>query len=362
MGKIEIFEIKLAKNQPIYIAGEIVTGNLHINISERLKINKLNLSLTACGRVHWSENNTVSDNHGKKSTSRMVTVHHQSNEQYLSLNMLLLSKQSNIDCYLEVGRQNFSFQFQLPPNLPSSFEHFNANIRYSLVAFIDIPWAFNKYCILNITVLSTVNLNLTPQLKQSVTTKDATTMCCLCCKSDPIVVTLSLAKTGFVSGEKLAFNSIIDNKSSYVIKQIIFSLEQDIYCETRQKNRIFNRTVTQIVFDKIVSKNSCEEWCNALVKIPPVCPSSSINTGKIINISYNAKLKVVPAGAHLSFEIKIPIVMGTIPFSEANVLNSTFGVSEFENKINPVLSEVINGENFTNINENFVPQYPILCD
>jgi hypothetical protein len=363
MGKIEIFEIKLAKSQPVYVAGEIVKGNLQINVSERLKINKLNLSLTGLGKVHWSEKKTISERNGKSSTSRTVTEHHCSNEQYLNLNMVMLSKiQNDIDCYLEVGVQNFPFEFQLPPNLPSSFDHFNGKIRYSLTALIDIPWAFDKYCTLNITVLSIVNLNLTPHLKQPVNVQDVKTMCCLCCKSDPIIVTLSLSKTAFVSGEKLTFNTIIDNKSSYIIKQIIFSIEQNICLKAKNKHRTFSRTVTQTVFEKNVGKNTCEEWSN-LVPIHPVCPSSSSSLSKIINVIYSAKLMVVPAGAHLSFVLQIPVVIGTIPFGETNnpsLTEISFGVSQFKTIDNPILTEVIQGDNFSKQDENFLPQYPII--
>jgi hypothetical protein len=36
----------------------------------------------------------------------------------------------------------------------------------------------------------------------------------LCCKSGPIIATLSIFKSGYVPGEAIKFNAVIDNRSS----------------------------------------------------------------------------------------------------------------------------------------------------
>ena len=46
--------------------------------------------------------------------------------------------------FIEVGDYSYPFQVILPHNLPTSFEGLHGQVRYSINAKIDIPWAFNK--------------------------------------------------------------------------------------------------------------------------------------------------------------------------------------------------------------------------
>ena len=124
--------------------------------------------------------------------------------------------------------------------------------------------------------------------------------------------------TGFLSGQDFKFNATIDNKSTYVMNKVIFSIEQKIFCVANNgKKNSIERVVNEITFPKKVEKRICEEWSNVTVTIPPICPSSN-NKSKIANISYLAKLVVVPNGAYSSFGVEIPIVIGTVPFAEDN--------------------------------------------
>lgn len=46
----------------------------------------------------------------------------------------------NEDNFLEHGTYSLPFEFILPKNLPTSFEHSTGQVRYTLKAIIDIPW------------------------------------------------------------------------------------------------------------------------------------------------------------------------------------------------------------------------------
>ena len=129
MGKVDLFQIVLEKPNGIYIAGELICGNLIMKITERLKINNLRLLMKGYGRVHWTERRSS----GKSSH----TVSYTAEEEYIHYNMIILAKQGNNDCYIEVGQQSFPFQIQLPQILPTSFEHANARVRYTLKGNFD---------------------------------------------------------------------------------------------------------------------------------------------------------------------------------------------------------------------------------
>lgn len=53
MKKIEYFTINLEKTDPIYFAGETLTGKVNIRILDRLKINSLKMLLEGVSKVDW---------------------------------------------------------------------------------------------------------------------------------------------------------------------------------------------------------------------------------------------------------------------------------------------------------------------
>ena len=65
---------------------------------------------------------------------------------------------------LGAGRVMYPFVFNLPANLPSSFEGEWGRVRYSLQATIDKPWKFDHHCKRAFTVLSVLDLNVQPNV------------------------------------------------------------------------------------------------------------------------------------------------------------------------------------------------------
>ena len=353
MGKVDSFQIILEKPSGIFISGELVRGNLVVRIRERLKINNLRLILKGNGRVHWTES------HGSGKTRR--TVSYIAEEEYAHSNLIFLAKQANNDCYLEVGEQSYQFQFQLPLNLPTSFEYIHARVRYFLRGDIDIPWAFDKTVYLTITVINHFDLNINPIFRQPIMSEEIKTLCCLCCKSDPIIVKLSISKTGFVSGEMLSFKAILNNQSSTSMKYVSFKIIQYILCITRRKSRTFSRLVIELACPKKINERMSEEWNDSVI-IPPICPSSN-GTSNIMRISYSAVLHVNPSSLNKSVNVAIPIVIGTVPIihNNQNYEQFSFETSNFEAVKNDQLDEKQSGE-VTNMNSNFLPSYPIYKD
>lgn len=61
--------------------------------------------------------------------------------------------------HIPVGYQRYTFQFQLPNNIPSSFEHRYGHVRYTVKAVLDRPWKFDQECKTAFTVVSILDLN-----------------------------------------------------------------------------------------------------------------------------------------------------------------------------------------------------------
>ena len=66
-------------------------------------------------------------------------------EKYFSTQIVVLQKSGESqDLYVEIGEAVYPFKFDLPKNLPTSFEHANGtaciSTRYTVNGTLDIPW------------------------------------------------------------------------------------------------------------------------------------------------------------------------------------------------------------------------------
>lgn len=100
------------------------------------------------------------------------------------------------DLYLKDYHYNFPFRFTLPTsNLPTSYEFFDAHIRYYVKATIDIPMSINREAIRCFSVINPLDLNLLPSLRQSFGVSDTNRVCCGPCISDPILIDFNTTKS-----------------------------------------------------------------------------------------------------------------------------------------------------------------------
>ena len=108
---------------------------------------------------------------------------------------LLGKKSEGGESFLEVGEHTFPFEFDLPLNLPNSFQHHVGNICYYAKANVDIPWAVDKHCKRPFTVLNNLDLSGSGAYLVGSGASGQRRLCCGPCRSDPIDVSLSMPKS-----------------------------------------------------------------------------------------------------------------------------------------------------------------------
>ena len=114
------------------------------------------------------------------------------------MKVICMGKPMNSDLYLEACEYNHPFRFILPAgNLPTSYEHFEAHIRYWVKATIDIPWSINKHAIQCFSVINPLDLNLLPGLLQPYGVNDTKTVGIGIFKSDPIIIDFNTNKSNY---------------------------------------------------------------------------------------------------------------------------------------------------------------------
>ena len=211
--KLEYFKIDLQRPAGVFRPGETVAGTISYRVLERAKINKVTLAAVGRGYCRWTESQ------GSGKDRRDVT--YTGSEQYFQFQEIYEAKPFKEDYYLEAGNYSHQFQFVLPPVLPTSIEHHNGHIRYSIVGTIDIPWSFNRNCEKRISVIGHVDLNTIPALGEPAKATQSKTMCCFCCASEPIIMTLTTRKSGYVAGETVHAEAVSYTHLTLPTKRIV---------------------------------------------------------------------------------------------------------------------------------------------
>lgn len=76
------------------------------------------------------------------------------------------------------------------------------------------------------TVISPVDLNQNPRVKEQMKLNLEKSFCCFCCRSGPLALIVSLPVTGFVSGQSIPILAECDNASNVKVNAIKFILRK----------------------------------------------------------------------------------------------------------------------------------------
>ncbi|XP_062620954.1 arrestin domain-containing protein 3-like isoform X2 [Saccostrea cucullata] len=308
MGKLRAFYIELENPQGVFFAGQIINGRLVVELDAEMKMREISLKFKGQANVHWTESQTVST--GK--TTSTVTRHYSASEKYFEHTQPLFGKGMGMgdDNRLPPGQHVYPFSFQLPPNLPSSFEGGVGYVRYTIKGTIDKPWKFDHTTKRPFTVNALLDLNTQPNSACGTQNQQSKFLCCLCCKSGPITGMLKLDRVGYVPGEAITFNAEIQNMTSRVCGTHVKLYMTTVFHATT-KSKTTTSEVARVVHQDI-QPGETETWSGDRLVIPPLPPSFLVGC-QIIDINYYFELIVDPSGPAIDLHVPLLIIIGTIP-------------------------------------------------
>ncbi|XP_041373505.1 arrestin domain-containing protein 3-like [Gigantopelta aegis] len=312
MGKLNIFVIVLANPQAVYLAGQVVQGHVTVELNEEMKMRGIRLKFKGHARVHWSETHST----GSGKNRRTHTKHYSASEDYFDSEILLFGrwpKQEGQDFLHPVGRHSYPFAFQLPPNLPSSFEGAHGFVRYHFDGVIDKPWKFDHKTKAAFTVISHLDLNQDPSALQPLQGQNSKTLCCLCCASGPISAVFRLDRRGYVPGEAISINAEVDNKSNRQMDSSFVSLNLVTIFHATTKSRTVSRQVAKISHG-LIEPGDTDIWvANRDRLVLPPLPPSYLRGCTIIDIQYILEFHVDPSGPSFDLIVPLEVLVGTVP-------------------------------------------------
>nr|XP_012215918.1 PREDICTED: arrestin domain-containing protein 2-like isoform X2 [Linepithema humile] len=258
MPSLKIFRIEFDRPDGIYVPGEIVSGNVIIDLANEKIVRD-------DGKVH-----------------------------------------------IPVGLNKYSFHIKLPCNIPCSFEHVDGHIRYTIKAVIDRPWRFNHECKAAFTVITAYDLNMRHQQCIGICDELSKNFSSLCCFDDGSMnVRIKIPTTGFVPGQWI--ETTLELKNITNLKKISAKLMQsiDLHATTAKKRcystvALMENSEPFAKYDVIMSR----------LYIPPI-PPSELEFCSIIHLNYILQITFYVSGMHCNSTKKYPVLIGTIPLRPA---------------------------------------------
>ena len=307
MGKLKLFVINLSGNDSVYFAGSNVEGSVSLEISEPKKTQGISIVFSGKAYVHWTEQRTT----GTGDDERTETVHYSDSQILVNDVFIQLWGNGKDSQELAAGKYEFPFKFQLPSNLalPTSFESNTGYIRYSLLARISRSWKFDHTTTRAITVNEIVDVN-TAQLMAPLSSSNEKTLCCLCCASGPLSLSVQTDRGGYCPGESIAISTEGENHSNRGVTSVRATLKK-IVVYYAEGNRQESSKLIQRIESPGIEPGASSNWSNELLPIPATVPS--INSCRILKLSYVLTVTFeIPRAVDL--HVTIPITIGNIPF------------------------------------------------
>ncbi|XP_064605855.1 uncharacterized protein LOC135470746 [Liolophura sinensis] len=309
----EVF-ITLAGNKQVYRAGELVSGECILELTEPETAKAVSMYFYGRSMVKWEDVEIGIGHFGHAILPKPKTVNRESREDYFAFVLTLWGSKNGPKSELPPGTHRWKFNFKLPQRpLPSSFEGEHGAIRYWLKIEIHkpFPWPnFRRYrCI---TVLDDLNLNA-PHYSKPVRGSNSKIISKMLGFGNVGTIKLiaNTDRRGYAPGEKIGICATMVNDSAKVMDGSRAKLIQRAQYFASGKEKTVEKTVAEI-YGAEIPKGVTMKWeweCMTLGCLPPSSRSGSCH---ILRISYYIKMFIaVPFGFDL--HVHLPVVIGTVP-------------------------------------------------
>ena len=300
MGKIKEFYITTTSDEAVYCAGSVVEGKVIIDLIKPKATNgPLRIILSGKAKVQCRGQTAMRMRTDEQDMFNEISVH-------------LWGTGSET---LAPGKHEFPYTFHLPDDLPSSYEDLHGNIRYTLTAVLPTrKCEVTRQKIINVHgIIDTDKPDL--ELFSPLIGSDSKTLCCLCCTSAPIELSVVIDRGGYASGET------IDIKENHRCRRITN----------------VNATLLRKTFYHIRNESSTHFSCKRIVSTSNFTNINSFDepgsrTGYLVipndALSINCEVLKVSYVVRVTLAFRLPMVKDLkvlIPITIGNVRRSATG-------------------------------------
>lgn len=288
-------QILLTKTKEgVFRSGQLVTGILRYSIDKPMKFEFITISLKGKGKCWWSESRSAS------SDSSSYTSY-SGKEDYVSLHSKVLHR---TEIAIKTGVYEVPFEFQLPKELPSSYNDAICKIKYKIIAI------FSKAGFLGGTKRIDTDLQVygnvkpcTPQPMIYGLTKNPFTM------KKPVHLKVEIEKTLLIPGDDIKLNCTVTNETKIAITCIQTKLVAEIvYTSDNKHKHMKKKTIEKTTKESVAIKGNCVT--EIICTVPTFANLYTIQHSKILTKEYKVIVTLKFPFPHRDAVMEIPVVIG----------------------------------------------------
>ena len=304
--RLKQFHIRYTNNQRVFYPSQLLSGQVVLEITKPVKARGVHLTLRGEAYAKWTE----PDYQGMRQTQW------EDQKTYLNRRITLWGREygnpTGDNPVLSLGVHTFTFSFQLPANLPSSFESLGrarAYIRYWVAAKVDRPWKLNYKCKRPFAVIEYIDTN-TPAFLEPVVRHQHS-------KSGLLKLEAVIDRAGYFPDESALVSASVRNLTRHQIQlgtitvQLI-SVTRLFDADPRESRSIRSvGCVLMMAQGCHLPTGATNRWERRRFPISQAPPP--VKSCPFIDFSYFIIVSVVVPGRK-DLSVQIPVVIGTVPY------------------------------------------------
>ncbi|TMW46988.1 hypothetical protein DOY81_007935 [Sarcophaga bullata] len=338
---------KFELNNPngVYFSGDTIIGTVILTTTSPKEVRDVRLLFEGAAKVHWTETERKKNSDGSYTNH---IVHFRAKTLYVQENIKLAGEGT-----LPPGTYRYDIRIYLPVECPTSCEGRYGHVRYELTVKLDRPFRFDNVFTKPLTIIRTLDLNLNPSLSLPIEEEDVFSPCCWSCTGDNIEATVKLPHGGYANGQRVRYTVHVANRSMNDIGgyKVKFNQTMTFTAHTPQhKTRSVKKELYRNVVHTQCLRLSSQVYTGNFV-IDATAPSTEENS--IINIYYTLKVTLQLKGCATDKDLRIRVVIGTIPLRESLLPTPTAPANE----TNPLIAITPTAPQLMEGNTDLPPSY-----
>ncbi|XP_020812667.1 arrestin domain-containing protein 17 [Drosophila serrata] len=297
----ERLRITLDSPERVYFAGDIIRGEIWMNVNKRTKIRAIKVQVTGKGKCKWMEILRKNSNNNEYSRSLFYT----SKEVYEHSETALPDFEPR-GLELSPGEHTFIFEVALGRQLPSSFKGSYGGIKYKMRVLIQRPWTFDERHTIPFTVVKHMPLQPSHRSIPSPLEKQVTKTISLF-GTRPITLLALLPEDFAVRGEPLRICATVINNSTTAVEKLRFSVLQYVTYYSHVPLRIQKVECIAVATKETgsVQKKSERSFAHELLMPEGAQPTDEQMSG-VITIVYELRVEAVLRGFFKNLVLNLP--------------------------------------------------------
>ncbi|XP_029735873.2 arrestin domain-containing protein 17 [Aedes albopictus] len=298
-----ICDISFDNSHGVFFAGQTLAGQVEITVPKAKKVKSVFLKITGQSSVRWSE-----------SVGTGTSVQYSAREDYVSHLEKFVENEGGEEVELKEGTHIHKFSYKLPTDCPTSFEGDFGYIRYTARIVFERPWKYDLTYKIAFTVVNQLDLNkISPPLNVATVQENLKQFSCGPCRSAPMIMTVCIPMTGYVPGQLISVVVDVMNKSRKDVSELKIKLRRQVKYFSQSSSKKSKSVLSTLVKYQCggVDRNKSVGYERRLL-VPPEPPTRSTS---IIQIEYFIEVVAKIPGLYGCPQVKIPIVIGTVPLA-----------------------------------------------